>query len=145
MTRRGVARALSVALHPLVVMLLATPAWRAALVLALVVAVPFTIFMVRQVRLGRWENVDASRPQERPRLFVFALALMGVLMLVFRDSPPMVRGVGGAAAMFAVAWALLRWVKVSLHVACASMAAVTLLRTAPALGVAMALLVPLLA
>jgi membrane-associated phospholipid phosphatase len=151
-TRHSAARVVSIALHPFVMMLLGTGAatrrWSTVLIMAAVVAIPFTLFMVRQVRSGRWENVDASRPQERPRLFAIALIAMAAMAAVFffvQSNGPMARGVLGAGAMFLVAWALLRWVKVSLHMACAAMSAVTMLYTALPLGIAIAALAPLLA
>jgi membrane-associated phospholipid phosphatase len=151
-TRQHAARAVSILLHPFVMMLLGTGAatrrWSTVLTMAAVVAIPFTLYMVRQVRSGRWENVDASRPQERPRLFAFALISLAVMAVVFffvQSNGPMARGVLGAGAVFVVAWALLRWVKVSLHMACAAMSAVTMLYTAPPLGITIAALLPLLA
>jgi hypothetical protein len=149
---RGVARAVSIALHPLVVLLVATAArtrrWLDVLIVAGVVAVPFTLLLVREVRRGKWTNVDASRPEERPRLFVMSLAAVGALalaLLVAPSSAGIGRGVAIVAAMFLAAWALLRWVKVSLHLACAAFGAVTMLYTAPAAGITLIALLPLLA
>lgn len=152
------ARWISIALHPLVVLLLATAAsvqrlpsataTRAVLIVAAVAAIPITLFMLWQVRSGRWQNVDASRPQERPRLFVVGLCVMAVLAAVLFRTPSIAylsRGVFAAAAIFLVSWALLRWVKISLHVAIGALAAVSLLRSAPTWGIALCLALPFLA
>lgn len=158
MTARGLARAVSIVLHPMIVLLVATAAAarrlapaeasRAMVLVAAIAAIPFALFMIRQVRAGRWQNVDASRPEERPRLFVVALVLTALLATAVVRSPSIAflsRGVFAVAALLLVAWALLRWVKISLHVATLCMVAASTTRTAPALAIAFALLVPLLA
>lgn len=158
MTRRGLARAVSIILHPMIVLLVATAAAarrlppaqasRAMLVVALIAVIPFTIFVVRQVRAARWENVDASRPEERPRLFVVTLILMAVLGAVLSRSSSIAflsRGVFAAGGMLLIAWALLRWVKVSLHVACLSMVAVSMTWMSIPLAITFGALVPFLA
>lgn len=121
---------------------------RALIIVAVVAAIPITFFMVWQARTGRWENVDASRPQERPRLFVVGLCVIAVMAAIVFRSPSigfLSRGLYGAGALFLIAWALLRWVKISLHMAFAAMAAIYLLRSAPAWGIALCLALPLLA
>ena len=69
--------------------------------------------------------MDASRPEERPALFRFALglltvALAGALLLPQAAAPA--RGLIGALVLFAGAYAPLRWTKVSLHLAFAGYA-----------------------
>ena len=121
---------------------------RALIIVAVVAAIPITFFMVWQARTGRWQNVDASRPQERPRLFVVGLCVMAVLAAIVFRSPSigfLARGMYAAAAILLVAWALLRWVKISLHMAFAALGAVSLLRSAPAWGIALCVALPLLA
>jgi membrane-associated phospholipid phosphatase len=155
---RALARGISIALHPIFVWLIAiaasvrglpvASATGAVMLVALVVLVPLALFMIGQVRTGRWENVDASQPRERPRFFVFGLCAMAVLAAIVFRSPRfafLARGVYAVAAIFVVSWALLRWVKISQHVALATLAAVLLLRTALPIGIALTALLPALA
>jgi membrane-associated phospholipid phosphatase len=119
------------------------------LVVFLIVAVlPGTILMVYKVRRGAWENVDASKVSERPILFVVAILSTLVLLGWFtaiRPQPMFVRAILGFLAMTVVCAAATRWVKVSLHVACAAFAATTLILLGSVAGWVLALLVPALA
>jgi hypothetical protein len=101
-----------------------------------------------QVRRGRWDDVDASRPRDRPALFAAALVLLGGLLvwLAVSGAPTVLaRGVGGACAVVLVATAALGRVKLSLHVAFATYSATVMAFVWPAVAVAIALLVPFLA
>jgi len=68
----------------MVVLLTAVPAVRqsprtavqSVLIVVIGVVIPLVVLMFRQVRCGRWSNVDASKPSERPVLFIAALAGM---------------------------------------------------------------------
>jgi hypothetical protein len=125
------AQGLSRAAHPLPMMgllvlalaapQLAAPQSGAALLLAtLMVGAALAAFMHWQVRHGAWEHVDASRPEERPALFRFALGLLAVALtgaLLLPQASALARGLTGALVLFACAYALLRWTKVSLHLA----------------------------
>lgn len=158
--RLQLARGLSLAAHPLPVTgllvlalgapRLATPQAGGALLLAMVGAGTLLALLLHlQVRRGAWEHVDASRPQERPALFRFTLLLLGaalaaVLLLRPQDTW-LARGLAGAGALVAVAWALLRWTKLSLHLAFAGYAAAVLLVLRPALALPLLLLLPALA
>ena len=119
------------------------------LIVFLVVAVvPGTILMVYKVRRGAWGNVDASKVSERPILFAVAilstLALLGWFTAV-RPQPMFVRGILGFLAMAVVCAAATRWIKVSLHVACAAFAATILILLGSIVGWVLALIVPALA
>jgi len=161
--RRGrepaLARWISIVGHPFVVtiaLVVATAlhfggtreAIRTALLVAVVAILPIAVLMVRQVRRGAWGNVDASHRGERPLLFAVGLlalaALLGVL-LVLRPDSFLVRGAAGVLAMLAVCAVATRWIKVSLHMAFAALAAVTLLALGSPSGWALLSILPPLA
>jgi hypothetical protein len=122
----------------MIALLVAVVGWRVApggralhAVLAVVVAVvvPVAILTFLQVRHGRWSNVDASDPGERGALFIVALAALAALLgwLLLRDPRSfLVRGVVVTAGLLGIAAVLTRWIKVSLHLAFAGMAATAL-------------------
>jgi len=139
-TSAKVARWISILLHPLILfpgtyMTVAMSAlgWRQALplvlVVSLIVIVPFGFFMVRQARSGAWGNVDASRPEERPALFRVVLPLSAaaaVVLYILRPGTDSPRGALAVFALMALSFVLLRWIKLSLHVASAAFCAVIL-------------------
>jgi hypothetical protein len=97
------------------------------------------------VRRGRWSNVDASNPPERLILFIVALAgLVAALGWLLLNDPQsfLVRGMLVAAAFLLLAALLARWVKLSLHVALAALAATTLCLLGSAVGYALIAVVP---
>ena len=101
-------------------------AMRAVGVTALFTIVPLAVLMWRQVRRGRWENADASNHAERPILYlVLGLALVALLayLVLLRAQSFMVRGVLVTFGMMAVCALATRWIKVSLHMAFATLAA----------------------
>ncbi|HST43779.1 MAG TPA: hypothetical protein VLK29_01005 [Luteimonas sp.] len=129
--RRGapasVARAVSIALHPFAVfMLLALlAAWRVdpaslartAAGMAAAIAI-ISAFIWQRRRAGHWETVDASRPQERPLLYLLALAVIGGYWLWMGGRASAASGgVLAAVAMLATAGVANRWIKLSLHMA----------------------------
>jgi hypothetical protein len=122
-------------------------AWSVATV-ALFAFVPLAVLMRRQVRSGAWTNVDASHPHERPVLFLVGgagiLALLGYLAAAHPDSP-LLRGAMGTLVMVALCAAITPWIKVSLHMAAASLATAVLLSRALPAGWLLALVLPLLA
>jgi membrane-associated phospholipid phosphatase len=152
------ARVVSIALHPFVMVAVMVvvggsqqPAGAqpvgSALLLALASMVPVALLIVRQVRRGRWANVDASNVRERPILFAVALAAMAAVLGWLLNTNPgsfLVRGLLVTGAMVAVSAAMTRWVKVSLHLAFAAMAAtaMTIVRSPP--GYVLLALVPVL-
>jgi membrane-associated phospholipid phosphatase len=136
MSRVGVARMLSIAGHPAVVMpgavlvgvsRLAPPAvFRQALLSALLVAVAVMAYSAVQVRRGRWSHVDASVREERRQLNLFlAVVLVLVAGGLWVAGRPwgVVAGVGSAALLVSVAHAARHSLKVSLHVAFSTFAA----------------------
>ena len=119
--------------------------WVLTLVVAAVI-VPIAVLMFRQVRRGRWSNVDASNPSERPVLFTVALAgLVAALGWLLLNDPRsfLVRGMLVVAAFLLLAALLTRWVKLSLHVAFAALTATTLCLMGSAVGYALIAVVPL--
>ena len=136
-----IARWLSIAFHPFVMVGLmvgaaaasrqtAGEAVRSVALVALFTIVPLAVLMWRQVRRGEWENADASNRAERPILYlvggIAVCALLAYLLLV-RPQSFMLRGVVATMGMLAVCAVTTRWwIKVSLHVAIASLAAFAL-------------------
>ena len=151
-----IARWISILAHPfvMVAVLVAVPAMRQSsgnavqseLVVVLAVVVPIAVLMVRQVRRGRWSNVDASKPSERPALFLVALTgLVAALGWLLLNDPHsfLVRGMLVTAAFLLLAAVLTRWVKLSLHVAFAALAATALVLLGSAVGYALVAVVPM--
>lgn len=153
---KQVARWVSMLAHPfvMVALLVAVPAMRqssgkpvqSVLVAAIAVVVPMAVLMFLQVRRGRWSNVDASKPSERPLLFLVAVAgLVAALgwLLVKDPQSFLVRGMLVVVAFLLLAAFLTRWVKLSLHVAFAALTATTLSLLGSPVGYALLAVVPL--
>lgn len=149
------ARWVSILAHPfvMVALLVAVPAMRqsqasavrSVLLVVTAVIFPVMVLMVRQVRRGRWSNVDASKPAERPVLFVVALAGLAAALGWLLASDPrsfLVRGLLVVAAFLSLSALLTRWVKLSLHVAFAALTATTLSLLGSAIGYALIAVVP---
>jgi membrane-associated phospholipid phosphatase len=120
---------------------------RAVAVTALFTIVPLAVLMWRQVRRGRWQNVDASNRAERPLLYlVLGLALVALLayLVLLRTQSFMVRGVLVTFGMMAVCAVATRWIKVSLHMAFATLAATGLAIMRSPAGYALLLALPVL-
>ena len=78
---------------------------------------------------GRWRTVDASDKADRPLLYlVIGLVLLaaGTFFHFVEHSRDAVRGCVVVGGMMLVAFALNRWIKLSLHVACAAFCGVLL-------------------
>ena len=122
-------------------------AFRSVLLVAACVIAPIAVLMVLQVRRGRWSNVDASKPSERPALFGVALTgLVAAMAWLLVNDPQsfLVRGMLVVAAFLLVAALVTRLgVKVSLHVAFAAFAATTLCLLGSWAGYALVVVVPL--
>ncbi|WP_411834476.1 phosphatase PAP2 family protein [Pseudoxanthomonas mexicana] len=144
------ARALSIAGHPMLVtplaaLLLASRRGDAALAGRL--ALGFALFAVVvmgwswwQVRRGRWAHVDASHREERRSLnlaLLAAFALGAALSALAGAAAELVLGLALAAAIVAVALACVRLCKLSLHLAFAVYAACLLWPLGPAWTLAM--------
>jgi hypothetical protein len=152
-----IARWVSILAHPfvMVALLIAVPAARqssrtamqSVLVVAVAVIVPIAVLMFGQVRRGRWSNVDASKPSERPLLFVVALVgLVAALGWVLFSDPQsfLVRGLFVVAAFLLVAAILTRWVKLSLHVAFVALTATAMSLIGSWVGYALLVLIPVM-
>ena len=153
------ARWLSIAFHPFVMVGVmvgaaaaarqtAGEAVRAVGTVVLFTIVPLAVLMWRQVRRGRWENVDASNRAERPILYVVGgagvVALLAYVLVIPQQSF-MVRGVLATLGMMAVSALATRWIKVSLHMAFAALAATALTFMRSPIGYALLLALPALA
>jgi hypothetical protein len=155
----AVARWVSVIGHPFattmimvlgVVLRLSTPveALRTLLLVVLIVVLPVSALMVRQVRSGSWTNADASNPTERPVLFavgIISLAILLGALIVLRPGSFLIRGVVGVLLMLAVCAAATKWVKVSLHMTFGALATTTLLAVGSPAGWVLLVLMPILA
>ncbi|HRP73165.1 MAG TPA: hypothetical protein PK743_11090 [Luteimonas sp.] len=153
-TRRQLARAVSVLLHPFAVFvaLALLAAWRlapdslprTALGIGVAVAIVWA-FVLQRRRAGHWQTVDASRRQERPLLYLLALAVAGGYWwwMGGRGSATST-GVLAAVAMLCVAGVANRWIKLSLHMASLAFAGVALLTLVPVAGIVAIALLPLL-
>ncbi|WP_284350404.1 hypothetical protein [Roseisolibacter agri] len=155
--RRRVARWVSIVLHPFVTTLVlagavasgdgASAALRTTAVVGVLFVLPLGVLTARQVRRGAWSTVDASHPRERPLLFAVGAAGLLALAAYFARTQPgsaLTTGTIGVLAMVAVCAAVTPWVKVSLHVAAAALAATVLLGRGHVLGVPLAATLPLL-
>jgi hypothetical protein len=118
-----------------------------AIVLAFTV-VPLLVLMIRQVRKGAWENVDASNTAERPVLYLVAgIGLAALIAYLVLGSPEafMLRGVVATLIMLAVCAVATRWIKVSVHMAFAAFVATLLTLSGSIVGYAIVMVVPPLA
>lgn len=155
---KRLARWVSIVAHPFVVVPLLVgaveahrgpaAAARSVTTVALLFVLPLAVLIVRQTRRGAWGTVDASDPRERPLLYLVGgaglLALFGYLLLT-QPSTPLLRGAIGTLGMLAVCAPATPWVKISLHVAVAALAAAILLGRGFPLGWLLAAVVPILA
>jgi hypothetical protein len=117
-------------------------------VVAIFTVIPMAVLMVRQVRSGAWENVDASNRRERGTMFAVGGATMGGLLIFVTLVQPqsfLLRGVLGTLAMFAACAVATKWIKVSLHMAFATFTTTILALSGSAIGLALVPLVPALA
>ena len=153
---KQLARWISIFVHPfaMVALLVAVPAMhqssghaiQSVLLVAIAVIVPLAVLMFRQVRRGRWSNVDASNPSERPALFFVALTGLVAALAWLRLNDPqsfLVQGMLVTGAFLLLAALLTRWVKLSLHVAFAALTATTLSLLGSWVGYALIAVVPL--
>lgn len=87
---------------------------------------PVAALMVYEVRKGHWQNLDASNPKERRT--VYALAILLLIFLFFwllqrKAESYLLRGVPWGLALVTSLALVNRWIKASVHMAFASMAA----------------------
>lgn len=149
------ARAISIAAHPFVLVLLliflplaqrdAGGAFRTALVFTAIVILPVALLIRRSYISGAWRTVDASDKTDRPILFRTAVGGLAVAVVYFHfvaSLPDMVRGCLVAVGMLLIAAGLNRWIKLSLHVTCACFCGVLLTRIRLGLGLPVLLMLP---
>lgn len=87
---------------------------------------PVAGLMVYEVRTGRWQNLDASNPAERGAVYALSILLMILIILWLRwgdDESFLLRGVPWGLALVISLAIVNRWIKASVHMAFASMAA----------------------
>lgn len=120
---------------------------RTLLLVAAFTILPLAVLMVRQVRRGAWDNVDASNKAERPILYlVGGVALVALLASVMLMQPQsfMVRGILTTFAMLLVSAVATRWIKVSLHLAFGTYVATALTLSRSPIGYGLLIALPLL-
>lgn len=142
MTRRlQVARWISILGHPFVLipvlMAAVTARWlppeRVALVVGIVLLVsimPMLLLMSRRVRSGAWTNYDVSVREQRRGLYPFAMTVAGLSTLVLfaiGAARPVVQGALATLILIATASLVNLRLKISLHMAFAVFAAVSVL------------------
>lgn len=123
-------------------------ALRIAGVVIVAALVPLGLFMRQRFKSGHWQTVDASARADRPAAYLagFVVLLpMGLYFRFFEHSSVLFRGCVTIAGMFAVAFALNRWIKLSGHLAFAGFTALILGDIRLAYAVPIGLLIPLLA
>lgn len=88
------------------------------LALLLSTLLPTAVVLLAGVRSGRWSDSDVSVRKERQRFFPWAVpfSLAGVIVLRLIDAPTyIVRGALVTLLLFAAAWVVNCWLKLSLH------------------------------
>lgn len=129
--RLQVARAVSIILHPFIVIPLAIalvalrsmPPQRAIVFASIVTAttiLPIIVLIIRQMRRGAWTNFDVSVRRDRPLLFVVSLVLTAALAAVehfLGVSPGIVQGTIASSLLIALAALINVRLKLSLHCA----------------------------
>lgn len=114
---------------------------RAVIVVATVsvlALLPMILYILRQMRHGRWGNFDVSVRSDRPRLYFAAVLLTAITVAVLRltGQPPfIVRGTVAALVLLVVAWFVNLTLKLSLHAAFSALAAWMIYSIAPIAGV----------
>lgn len=109
------------------------PPGQAALVVGVVIAgsvLPMLWIISRRVRSGAWTNYDVSVREQRTGMYPAALAIAGATVLALagtRVPRPVLHGAVGSLVLIALAAVVNFRLKVSLHVAFAAFAAVSLL------------------
>ena len=134
----AVARLISAAGHPFVLIplavALASGNLRTALILAATMILPLAVVILRRTRSGAWSDFDVSRQEQRSGLYRAAfplLALAAVVFYLMGAEARFFRGFLAAALMFGFGLAVNRWLKVSLHMICGAYAAVLVSKVYP--------------
>jgi hypothetical protein len=158
MSRITFARLVSIVGHPFtfVVLLLLLPflmrgktsALRVTSIVVVAGLVPLGLFMRQRYASGRWETVDASARADRPMAYLAGFAVLlplGLYFLFVERSSTLARGCAAIGAMFGVAAALNRWIKLSAHLAFAGFTTLVLGWIGRGYAIPIALFIPLLA
>lgn len=154
-----IARVISVVLHPFVMVGVLVgvaaasrqsggQALKSVAIVVFFTVVPMAVLMFRQVRRGAWQNADASNRAERPILyFVGVTTLVALLLYLIATQPQsfLLRGILATLGMLAVSALITRWIKVSLHMAFATFAAIALAMMRSPVGAVLLLSLPALA
>ncbi len=122
-------------------------AFRIAGIVAAAGLIPLGIFMWRRHASGRWQDIDASRPKDRPTLYIAAFVVLvplGLYFLFLEPSSDMIRGGAAIGLMLVAAAAFNRWIKLSLHTAFAVFTGLILAKISLAYGLAMLVFIPLI-
>jgi hypothetical protein len=132
------ARALSIAGHPFILIPLTVAASTRSLFWGAVIAasttIPLLAIILRNVRSGRWSDVDVSRHDQRSGLYFAGLPLLliSALILYFLGaSPRLMRGLAAGVAMSVIGLIGNRWLKISMHMMFAGFCAVVISRSYP--------------
>lgn len=154
-TKSPLARWISIVLHPFLVFaafsLLATAKlapeqWlRMAVGIALAI-ICVAIYISWRWKRGDWQTIDASDKANRPGLYLLLLVVCALLSL-WLGGPvnPTGKGVLVVLMMLMIAAIANRWIKLSLHMASLAYTVPVLWMLWPPVGVAAAVLLPLLA
>jgi len=156
---KTVAQIISIVLHPfvtIVVMVVVTgrrhgtfsSTLSAVTAVGAIAILPVAVLILYKVLTRKWTTIDASRRTERPMLYAVSLAAVLGLVLFLT-----MKGVGsgllrGSACTFGLllfAWIVNRWVKISLHMALASLVTTVLIAGGSLVGWGMLVLLPGLA
>jgi membrane-associated phospholipid phosphatase len=141
MYRQQIARWISRAGHPFILPLVAltvvtlqvVPPLQAVALVAIMIAtttVPILLFTRRQIQRKRWSDYDVSVRQDRYLLYPLGLLTLSASALVFwmLGAPAfMLRGIAGGAALLFVAMLINLTIKISLHMALASLCGIVIL------------------
>jgi len=158
MSKTAFARVVSIVAHPFTFILLLVllslrargevAALRVAGIVAAIALLPIALFSWQRYASGRWTTFDASDPSNRPALYMVCFVVLLPLMFYFRyvlRSVELVRGSVVVAVMLAVAAFLNRWIKISGHVAFATLSGVIFARVHLVYALPMLVIVPVLA
>ena len=120
---------------------------RTVAVVAALFVFPLALVTWRQVRKGAWSTVDASHLQERPLLFLIGAIGLGAMLVYFaldHTRTELMKGTAVVLVMIGVCAAVTPWLKVSLHMATAGVAASLFLARGMPLGWLLVPMLPLL-
>lgn len=117
-------------------------------IVMLITVVPVALLMIQQVRRGAWKDADASDPRDRPVLLIAGtLGVVALLAYLGLRQPQsfVIRGAAGTLGMLGACAIATRWLKVSLHLAFATLAVTMLLLLGSPIGWILLALLPALA